>query len=96
LEGLSSGAVGQMAVAIEVFEVVPSLFMVEVRKAAGDTLEYHKVCLLVNITAIGRWLCWFVKGRTACFENRVSYSADVISCCLRGIFCSFTKAFVHN
>jgi hypothetical protein len=27
----------------QVFEVAPSLFMVEVRKAVGDTLEYHKV-----------------------------------------------------
>ncbi|XWS70705.1 hypothetical protein CRYUN_Cryun03dG0070300 [Craigia yunnanensis] len=26
----------------QVFEVAPSLFMVDVRKAAGDTLEYHK------------------------------------------------------
>lgn len=41
LEGLSGNA-GQLAVAIEVFEVAPSLFMVEVRKAVGDTLEYHK------------------------------------------------------
>jgi hypothetical protein len=27
----------------QVFEVAPSLYMIEVRKAAGDTLEYHKV-----------------------------------------------------
>lgn len=27
----------------KVFEVAHSLFMVDVRKAAGDTLEYHKV-----------------------------------------------------
>jgi hypothetical protein len=26
----------------QVFEVAPSLYMIEVRKAAGDTLEYHK------------------------------------------------------
>ena len=28
----------------QVFEVAPSLFMVDVRKVAGDTLEYHRVC----------------------------------------------------
>jgi len=28
----------------QVFEVAPSLFMVDVRKVAGDTLEYHMVC----------------------------------------------------
>ncbi|CAM6110093.1 unnamed protein product [Calypogeia fissa] len=42
LDGIGSTRTGQMAVAIEVFEVVPSLYMVEVRKAVGDTLEYHK------------------------------------------------------
>ncbi|KAK8535155.1 hypothetical protein V6N12_056685 [Hibiscus sabdariffa] len=42
LEGRSSNKHGQFAVVLEVFEVVPSLFMVDVRKAAGDTLEYHK------------------------------------------------------
>ncbi|KAG0498061.1 hypothetical protein HPP92_002752 [Vanilla planifolia] len=41
LEGVSSNRMGQFAVVIEVFEVAPSLFMVDVRKAAGDTLEYH-------------------------------------------------------
>lgn len=28
----------------QVFQVAPSLHMVEVRKAKGDTLEFHKVC----------------------------------------------------
>nr|AIZ68215.1 CBL-interacting protein kinase 09-like protein [Albuca bracteata] len=42
LEGVSSNKMGQFAVVLEVFEVAPSLFMVDVRKAAGDTLEYHK------------------------------------------------------
>ncbi|XVF34646.1 hypothetical protein REPUB_Repub18cG0076800 [Reevesia pubescens] len=42
LEGVSANKVGQFAVVLEVFEVAPALFMVDVRKAAGDTLEYHK------------------------------------------------------
>nr|QSH71625.1 CBL-interacting protein kinase [Hedychium coronarium] len=42
LEGLSSDKIHQLAVVLEVFEVAPSLFMVDVRKVAGDTLEYHK------------------------------------------------------
>ncbi|KAI3446920.1 hypothetical protein Pfo_003585 [Paulownia fortunei] len=42
LEGVSANRAGQFAVVLEVFEVAPSLFMVDVRKAAGDTLEYHK------------------------------------------------------
>ncbi|XP_077211123.1 CBL-interacting serine/threonine-protein kinase 24-like isoform X2 [Tasmannia lanceolata] len=42
LEGISSNKIGQLAVVVEIFEVAPSLFMVDVRKAAGDTLEYHK------------------------------------------------------
>lgn len=42
LEGISVNKVGQFAVVMEVYEVAPSLFMIDVRKAAGDTLEYHK------------------------------------------------------
>ncbi|CAO2822647.1 unnamed protein product [Amaranthus hypochondriacus] len=42
LEGVSSNRGGPFAVVLEVYEVAPSLFMVDVRKAAGDTLEYHK------------------------------------------------------
>ncbi|XP_044463769.1 CBL-interacting serine/threonine-protein kinase 24-like isoform X2 [Mangifera indica] len=42
LEGVSARNVGQFAVVLEVFEVAPALFMVDVRKAAGETLEYHK------------------------------------------------------
>ncbi|CAJ2634753.1 unnamed protein product [Trifolium pratense] len=42
IERVSVNKVGQFAVVLEVFEVAPSLFMVDVRKAAGDTLEYHK------------------------------------------------------
>ncbi|XP_030553060.1 CBL-interacting serine/threonine-protein kinase 24-like isoform X1 [Rhodamnia argentea] len=42
IEGISANRIGQFAVVLEVYEVAPSLFMVDVRKAAGDTLEYHK------------------------------------------------------
>ncbi|KDP32419.1 hypothetical protein JCGZ_13344 [Jatropha curcas] len=42
LEGISANKAGPFAVVLEVYEVAPSLFMVDVRKASGDTLEYHK------------------------------------------------------
>lgn len=42
LEGISANKAGQFAVVLVIYEVAPSLFMVDVRKAAGDTLEYHK------------------------------------------------------
>ncbi|KAG6543106.1 hypothetical protein Mapa_015355 [Marchantia paleacea] len=42
LQGDKQGRKGHLSVATEVFEVAPSLFMVELRKAGGDTLEYHK------------------------------------------------------
>ncbi|KAJ8528171.1 hypothetical protein K7X08_021863 [Anisodus acutangulus] len=42
IEGLMANKAGQFAVVLEVYEVGPSIFMVDVRKAAGDTLEYHK------------------------------------------------------
>ncbi|KAL7121661.1 hypothetical protein ACP275_02G194300 [Erythranthe tilingii] len=42
LQGDKTGRKGQLAVATEVFEVAPSLHMVELRKTGGDTLEFHK------------------------------------------------------
>ncbi|KAJ6863570.1 CBL-interacting serine/threonine-protein kinase 24-like [Populus alba x Populus x berolinensis] len=42
LEGVSENKAGQFAVVLEVYEVAPSLFMVDARKASGETLEYHK------------------------------------------------------
>ncbi|KAK8697643.1 hypothetical protein V6N13_113783 [Hibiscus sabdariffa] len=42
LENLKAGRKGNLNVATEIFQVAPSLHMVEVRKAKGDTLEFHK------------------------------------------------------
>ncbi|XP_060216136.1 CBL-interacting serine/threonine-protein kinase 3-like isoform X1 [Lycium barbarum] len=42
LENVKAGRKGNLNVATEVFQVAPSLHMVEVRKAKGDTLEFHK------------------------------------------------------
>ncbi|XP_024017442.1 CBL-interacting serine/threonine-protein kinase 23 [Morus notabilis] len=42
LQGGKSGRKGHLSVATEIFEVAPSLYMVEVRKSGGDTLEFHK------------------------------------------------------
>ncbi|KNA11833.1 hypothetical protein SOVF_131470 [Spinacia oleracea] len=42
LEGISANKAGQFSVVLEIYEVAPSLFMVDVRRASGDTLEYHK------------------------------------------------------
>ncbi|KAL7242024.1 hypothetical protein ACSBR1_014580 [Camellia fascicularis] len=41
LQGEKTGRKGHLAVATEIFEVAPSLYMVELRKAGGDTLEFH-------------------------------------------------------
>ncbi|KAI3963561.1 hypothetical protein MKW92_012427 [Papaver armeniacum] len=42
LHGGKSRHKGPLSIATEVFEVAPSLYMVELRKAGGDTLEFHK------------------------------------------------------
>ncbi|KAK4709841.1 hypothetical protein R3W88_004354 [Solanum pinnatisectum] len=42
LQGEKSGCKGHLNVATEIYEVAPSLYMVELRKAGGDTLEFHK------------------------------------------------------
>ncbi|KAE9601811.1 hypothetical protein Lal_00040963 [Lupinus albus] len=62
LEGVSASKVGQLAVVLEVYEVAPSLFMVDVRKAAGDTLDYHM----------------FYKNLTAKVENIIWKPSEII------------------
>ncbi|XP_057527331.1 CBL-interacting protein kinase 32-like isoform X2 [Amaranthus tricolor] len=42
LENSKAGRKGNLNVATEVLQVAPSLHLVEVRKAKGDTLEFHK------------------------------------------------------
>ncbi|XP_058100837.1 CBL-interacting protein kinase 5 [Magnolia sinica] len=44
LQGSKEGRKGQLAIDAEIFEVTPSLFMVEVKKTAGDTMEYQQFC----------------------------------------------------
>ncbi|KAF7840242.1 lysine ketoglutarate reductase trans-splicing-like protein [Senna tora] len=83
LEGVSTNKGGQFAVLLEVFEVAPSLFMVDVRKAAEDTLDYHKVrfysfiCLLrVEYKQARCFLFFFVFLILILKRHRDSVAAD--------------------
>ncbi|XP_023541825.1 CBL-interacting serine/threonine-protein kinase 20-like [Cucurbita pepo subsp. pepo] len=42
LQGSKQGRKGQLGIDAEIFEVTPSFFVVEVKKTAGDTLEYKQ------------------------------------------------------
>ena len=42
LQGSEQGRKGHLSLDAEIFEVTPSLFVVELRKTGGDTLEYSK------------------------------------------------------
>jgi serine/threonine protein kinase len=42
LQGEKTGRKGHLSVSTEIFQVAPELYMVEVRKSGGDTLEFHK------------------------------------------------------
>ncbi|KAF7121041.1 hypothetical protein RHSIM_Rhsim13G0189300 [Rhododendron simsii] len=44
LQGSKEGRKGQLAINAEIFEVAPCFHMVEVKKVAGDTLEYQEFC----------------------------------------------------
>ncbi|XP_030548418.1 CBL-interacting protein kinase 5 [Rhodamnia argentea] len=44
LQGNKEGRKGQLAIDAEFFEVTPSFSVVEVKKTAGDTLEYKEFC----------------------------------------------------
>ncbi|XP_020587203.1 CBL-interacting serine/threonine-protein kinase 20-like [Phalaenopsis equestris] len=44
LQGKKEGRKGQLAIDAEIFEVTPSFHFVEVKKSAGDTIEYQQFC----------------------------------------------------
>jgi len=44
LRGSEQGRKGHLSIDFEIFEVTPSLFLVELHKTSGDTLEYSKFC----------------------------------------------------
>ncbi|XP_068664865.1 CBL-interacting protein kinase 5 [Aristolochia californica] len=44
LQGSKQGRKGQLAIDAEIYEVTPSFYVVDVKKKAGDTLEYKKFC----------------------------------------------------
>ncbi|CAI0544912.1 unnamed protein product [Linum tenue] len=54
LQGEKTGRKGHLSVATEIFEVAPSLYMVEVRKSGGDTLEFHKVWFFYCVYFVGQ------------------------------------------
>ncbi|OVA11558.1 Protein kinase domain [Macleaya cordata] len=60
LQGEKSGRKGHLSIATEVLEVAPSLYMVELRKAGGDTLEFHK--FYKNISAGLKDIVWKTGG----------------------------------
>ncbi|WCJ27215.1 CBL-interacting protein kinase 20 [Euphorbia peplus] len=44
LQGWKQGRKGQLMIDAEIFEVTPSLYMVEFNKTSGDTIEYKEFC----------------------------------------------------
>ncbi|XP_061352323.1 CBL-interacting protein kinase 32-like isoform X3 [Gastrolobium bilobum] len=60
LANVKAGRKGNLNVATEIFQVAPSIHMVEVRKAKGDTLEFHK----------------FYKSLSKCLEDVVWKTED--------------------
>ncbi|XP_074560476.1 CBL-interacting protein kinase 32-like isoform X1 [Curcuma longa] len=61
LENIKAGRKGNLKVATEVFQVAPSLHMVEVRKAKGDTLEFHK--FYKNLSSSLKDVVWISEDR---------------------------------
>lgn len=61
LEGLKEGRKGILSIDAEIFEVTPSLHLVEVKKANGDTLEYQQV-FTENIRPALKDIVWVWQG----------------------------------
>ncbi|KAF5189605.1 CBL-interacting serine/threonine-protein kinase [Thalictrum thalictroides] len=44
LEGMKEGVKGPLSIAAEIFELMPTLIVVKVKKKGGDRGEYEKFC----------------------------------------------------
>lgn len=74
---------------LQVFQVAPSVYMVELRKATGDTLEYHKVTqTAVLILLLASWLQSSCYSRSACMVNEVTRCKVLV---LFFLMCSFIR-----
>lgn len=60
-EGTVEGRKGVLSIDAEIFEVTPALYLVEMRKANGDTLEYQKV-LMEDLKPALKDIVWAWQG----------------------------------
>lgn len=61
LQGSKEGRKGQLAIDAEIFEVTPSCYVVEVKKSAGDTLEYERFCKK-DLRPSLKDICWSTQA----------------------------------
>ncbi|BAF16819.1 cBL-interacting protein kinase 20 [Oryza sativa Japonica Group] len=76
LQGWKEGRKGQLAIDAEIFEVSPSCYVVEVKKTAGDTLEYQAFCnrdLRPSLNDI----CWTSPATAASEKNQLPAVSEV-------------------
>ncbi|GMN49895.1 hypothetical protein TIFTF001_019054 [Ficus carica] len=67
MQGKEEGRKGKLAVAVEVFEVAPEVAVVEFSKAAGDTLEYIKLCE-EDVRPALKDIVWSWQGESNCHQ----------------------------
>ncbi|CAI9760079.1 unnamed protein product [Fraxinus pennsylvanica] len=75
LHGEKTGRKGHLSIATEIFEVAPSLHVVELRKAGGDTLEFHK--FYKNLSTGLKDIVW--KSGDEFKDEEVKSGADGVS-----------------
>ncbi|KAK9725749.1 hypothetical protein RND81_05G166600 [Saponaria officinalis] len=78
LQGEKSGRRGQLAIATEIFKVAPCLFMVDVRKSKGDTLEFYT--FYQNLSSGLEDIIWKSGEQIKEEEVGTSYCLSVVSC----------------
>lgn len=80
----STGRLGFLSIAVQVFEVAPSLYMVEVRKASGETLEYHK--FYKELYARVKDLVWKVEADAISEETKKSQQKSTPIMATKGVY----------
>lgn len=76
---------------LKVFEVTPSLYMVELRKSNGDTLEFHKVYVVIELV-VSLFILWCL---TLCWSHATLRMNEQTYWFCHGIGC-VSPQFYHN
>ncbi|KAK4259574.1 hypothetical protein QN277_005891 [Acacia crassicarpa] len=77
LEGWKEGVKGPLTIAAEIFELTPSLVVVELKKKAGDNKEYEQFCNSELKPALHKLMMKYESAAPSSSSSKINSSDDI-------------------